>query len=47
MTTLGYQLGQIPIVRRNFEKVVIGIVVLSLVPVALEARKKRSSATAA
>ncbi len=45
MTTLGYQLGQIPIVRRNFEKVVIGIVVLSLVPVALEARKKRSSAT--
>jgi membrane-associated protein len=47
MTTLGYQLGQIPIVRRNFEKVVIGIVVLSLVPVALEASKKRSSATAA
>ena len=46
MTTLGYQLGQIPAVRRNFEKVVIGIVVLSLVPVALEARKKRSSATA-
>ncbi len=46
MTTLGYQLGQIPIVRRNFEKVVIGIVVLSLVPVALEVRKKRSSATA-
>jgi len=47
MTTLGYQLGQIPVVRRNFEKVVIGIVVLSLVPVALEARKKRSSATVA
>jgi membrane-associated protein len=42
MTTLGYQLGQVPIVRRNFEKVVIGIVILSLVPVALEARKKRS-----
>jgi membrane-associated protein len=47
MTTLGYQLGQIPVVRRNFEKVVIGIVVLSLVPVALEARKKRSTATVA
>jgi membrane-associated protein len=46
MTTLGYQLGQIPVVRRNFEKVVIGIVVLSLVPVALEARKKRSTAAA-
>jgi membrane-associated protein len=42
MTTLGYQLGQIPVVRRNFEKVVIGIVVLSLAPVALEARKRRS-----
>jgi len=41
MTTLGYQLGQIAIVRRNFEKVVIGIVVLSLIPAVLEARKKR------
>jgi membrane-associated protein len=46
MTTLGYQLGQIPMVRRNFEKVVIGVVVLSLVPIALEARKKRAVATA-
>jgi len=46
MTTLGYQLGQIPMVRRNFEKVVIGVVVLSLVPIALEARKKRAAATA-
>jgi membrane-associated protein len=42
MTTLGYQLGQIPAVQRNFEKVVIGIVLLSLVPVVLEARKSRS-----
>jgi len=42
MTTLGYQLGQIPFVRRNFEKVVIGVVVLSLMPVVLEARKKRA-----
>jgi membrane-associated protein len=41
MTTLGYQLGQVEIVRRNFEKVVIGIIILSLVPVYLEARKKR------
>ena len=41
MTTLGYQLGQIPIVQRNFEKVVIGLIVLSLVPVFLEARKAR------
>ena len=40
MTTVGFQLGQIPIVRRNFEKVVIGIVVISVVPVVLEARRK-------
>jgi membrane-associated protein len=41
MITLGYQLGRIPIVQRNFEKAVIGIVILSLVPVFLEARKRR------
>jgi len=46
MTTLGYQLGQIPLVRRNFEKVVIGVVFLSLIPVALEAMKKRSPRSA-
>jgi membrane-associated protein len=44
MTTLGYQLGQIPIVRRNFEKVVLAIVLLSVVPVFLEARKNRAAA---
>lgn len=41
MTTLGYKLGQVPLVQRNFEKVVIGIVLLSIVPVILEARKSR------
>ncbi|MEP6716290.1 MAG: VTT domain-containing protein [Terriglobia bacterium] len=40
MITLGYELGQIPIVRRNFEKVVIGVVVLSLVPVFIQARHR-------
>jgi membrane-associated protein len=44
MTTLGYQLGRIPLVRRNFEKVVLGIVLLSVLPVILEARKKRIAA---
>ena len=44
MTTLGFELGQVPIVRRNFEKVVIAIVLLSLAPVALQALKKRSPA---
>lgn len=41
MTTLGYQLGRIAFVQRNFEKVVLGIVIVSLVPAFLEARKKR------
>lgn len=39
MTTIGYELGQIPLVRRNFEKVVIGVVVLSLIPVFIQARR--------
>jgi membrane-associated protein len=43
MMTLGYQLGQIPVVRRNFEKVVVGIVLLSVVPVILEARRNRAA----
>jgi hypothetical protein len=37
-------LGRIPLVQRNFEKAVIGIIVLSLVPAFLEVLKKRSSA---
>jgi membrane-associated protein len=45
MMTLGFELGQVPMVKRNFEKVVIAIVVLSLAPVALQALKKRSPAT--
>ncbi|MES1258613.1 MAG: VTT domain-containing protein [Acidobacteriota bacterium] len=44
MTTLGYQLGQVPVVQRNFEKVVIGVVILSLAPIAFEARKGRRQA---
>jgi membrane-associated protein len=43
MTTLGYKLGQVPLVQRNFEKVVVGIVLLSVVPVVVEARKSRAS----
>jgi len=39
LTTLGYQLGQVPLVRQNFEKVVVGIVLLSVLPIFLEARK--------
>ena len=46
LTTLGYQLGQVPIVRQNFEKVVIGIVLLSVLPIFLEARKARRAGVA-
>jgi membrane-associated protein len=42
MTTLGYQLGQVPLVQRHFEKVVLGVVALSLVPAFLEMRKARA-----
>ncbi len=41
ITTLGAQLGQVEIVRHNFEKVVLGIIFLSLTPVILEALKSR------
>jgi membrane-associated protein len=47
MTTLGYQLGQIELVRRNFEKVVLGIIFLSLVPVGIEAWKAHTGRKAA
>ena len=36
MTLAGYYLGEVPVIRRNFEKVVLGIVVVSLLPLALQ-----------
>jgi membrane-associated protein len=39
MTTLGYQLGHVDLVKRNFEKVVLGVIFVSLVPLFLEAFK--------
>jgi membrane-associated protein len=50
MMTIGYQLGQVAIVRRNFEKVVLGVVFVSLLPMFIEAFKawrRRDSAGAA
>jgi membrane-associated protein len=41
ITTLGCQLGQVDLVRKNFEKVVLGIILLSLSPVLWEAVKSR------
>ena len=45
ITTLGSQLGQVELVRKNFEKVVLGIIVLSLAPVVIEGLKVRRGAS--
>lgn len=49
MTMLGYTLGGVPVVRQNFEKVVLGIIVISVLPVLREAWKagRKSSTEAA
>lgn len=44
MVTLGYTLGGIEIIRANFEKVVLLIVALSLLPVILQVLKRKKSA---
>ena len=44
MTLAGYFLGGVPIVRQHFEKVVILIVVVSLIPVFLQVMKARAGA---
>ncbi len=44
MTTLGYTLGGIDLVRRHFEKVVLLIIAVSLLPIVIEALKARRKA---
>lgn len=44
MTLLGYYLGGIPIVRRHFEKVVLGIIFVSVLPVLVHAWQARKQA---
>lgn len=41
MILSGYFLGGIPVIRQNFEKVILGIIVISLVPAALHALSSR------
>jgi membrane-associated protein len=41
MTLAGYYLGSVPIIRLHFEKAVIGIVVLSVLPIAFQYFKAR------
>jgi membrane-associated protein len=47
ITVLGCQLGQVEIVRKNFEKVVLAIILLSLSPVIWEVVKGRRGKSAA
>jgi membrane-associated protein len=44
MITLGYLLGGIPVIRANFEKVVLGIIFVSLIPVVLQFVGQRKKA---
>lgn len=46
LTTLGYTLGGVPFVRRHFEKVILTIIVLSLIPVVSESLRARKRARA-
>jgi membrane-associated protein len=41
MTMLGYELGSVPFVRRNFDKVILGIIFVSLLPTVIEIVKGR------
>jgi membrane-associated protein len=43
MVLLGYFLGGVPIVRHNFEKVVLLIIVVSILPPLIQALKGRKS----
>ena len=43
MTMAGYFLGNVPLVRRHFEKVVILIVLVSFIPILIEYLKSRAS----
>jgi membrane-associated protein len=45
MTLAGYNLGGIPLIRHNFEKVVLGIVFVSVLPLLLHALKARREQT--
>jgi membrane-associated protein len=47
MTLAGYKLGGIPLVRAHFEKVVIGIVLVSVVPVLIQLLRARRTGAGA
>jgi membrane-associated protein len=41
LTTLGYTLGSIPVVRRHFDKVILLIILVSVMPIVIELLKAR------
>jgi membrane-associated protein len=43
MLTLGFQLGQVEMVRHNFEKVALGIIFVSVLPMVLEMWRHRAA----
>ncbi len=43
MILSGYLLGNIPVIRQNFEKVVLGIIVVSLIPAGIHILKARKN----
>ncbi len=45
MVLLGYKLGSVAVIRQNFEKVVLLIIVVSLIPAVLQVLKNRKSRT--
>jgi membrane-associated protein len=47
MTMLGYELGSVPIVRRNFDKVILVIIFVSLIPSIVEVLRARLKSKAA
>ena len=46
MTLAGFYLGKVPIIRQNFEKVVIGIVLVSVLPMVIHYLQSRRQAAA-
>lgn len=47
MTMLGYELGSVPFVRRNFDKAILAIIFISLLPAFLEILHSRKKSDAA
>lgn len=43
MTCLGYYFGSIPVVRRHFEKFVVLVILISILPIVIHAVKARRS----